>query len=140
LALCLPAQAHAQKDRFLRTNPKFVEAFREVVARPSVSTVRIVCDDKDTALGVVVGADGWILTKANDLKGNIICKFKDGRAFEATLVGMHKEHDLAMLKIDAHNLVPAQFAPSKGIDAGSWVACAGTQEDPVAIGVVSVGT
>src|SRR5262249_43495994 len=89
LGLCLTPRAEAQKDKFLRTNAKFVEAFREVVARPSVSTVRILCDDKETALGMIVGSDGWILTKANDLKGNILCKLKDGRAFEATLVGVH---------------------------------------------------
>src|ERR1700676_2868200 len=138
LALFAP-QAHAQKE-FLRTNPKFVASFREVVAKPSASTVRILCDGKDTALGMVVGADGWILTKANDLKGNVTCKFKDGREFDARIVGVHKEHDLAMLKIEADQLVPVEFTPSKGIEAGSWVACAGIMEDPVAIGVVSVGT
>jgi serine protease Do len=139
LALLLSSQAHAQRE-FLRTNPKFVASFREVVARPSVSTVRILCDGKDTALGMVVGADGWILTKANDLKGNVACKLKDGREFDARIVGVHKEHDLAMLKIDVGDLVPVEFTPSKGIDAGSWVACAGIMDDPVAIGVVSVGT
>ena len=60
LALALSSQAHAQKDKFLRTNPKFVGTFREVVAKPSLSTVRILCDGKDAALGMVVGADGWI--------------------------------------------------------------------------------
>src|SRR5438552_18444930 len=99
LALGASSHAHAQKDKFLRTNPKFVETFREVVAKPSASTARILCDGKDTALGIVVGADGWILTKANDLRGNVACKLKDGREFEAKIVGVHKEHDLAMLKI-----------------------------------------
>jgi serine protease Do len=140
LALSFVPQASAQKDQFLRTNPKFVESFREVVAKPSRSTVRILCDGKDTALGMVVGADGWILSKANDLKGTIACKLRDGRQFEATTVGIHKEHDLAMLKIDAKDLVPVEFTPSKGIDAGSWVACAGIKEEPVGIGVVSVST
>src|SRR5437879_4962217 len=105
LALCLTPLAHAQKDKYLRTNAKFVGAFREVVAKPSVSTVRVICDGKDTALGTIVGADGWILTKANDLKGEIVCKLKDGRAFDAKVVGVHKEHDLAMLKIAADHLV-----------------------------------
>jgi serine protease Do len=140
LALSFASQASAQKDQFLRTNPKFVESFREVVAKPSRSTVRILCDDKDAALGMVVGSDGWILSKANDLKGKVACKLKDGRQFDATIVGIHKEHDLAMLKIDAKNLVAVEFTPSKGIDAGSWVACAGIKEEPVGIGVVSVST
>jgi serine protease Do len=140
LALTLAPEAHAQRDKFLRTNPKFIETFREVVAKPSVSTVRIVCDGKDTALGIIVGADGWVLTKANDLKMPIVCRLKDKREFPATVAGVHKGHDLAMLKIDATDLVPVVFTPSKGVDAGSWVACAGVNEDPVAVGVVSVST
>src|SRR5207248_2728286 len=59
---------------------------------------------------------------------------------EAHIVGLHKDHDLAMLKVEADKLVAVEFTSSKGIDAGSWVACAGLKEDPVAIGVVSVGT
>src|SRR6516162_7633051 len=117
LTLLLAPQAHAQRDKFLRTNPKFMATFREVVSEPSASTVRILCDGKDTALGMIVDSDGWILTKANDLKGNVTCKLKDGRQFEAKIIGVHKEHDLAMLKIDAADLVPVVLTPSKGVRA-----------------------
>ena len=140
LALCLAPYASAQNNQFLRSNPKFIESFREVVAKPSASTVRIVCEGKDTALGMIVDPDGWVLTKANDLKGKVAVKLKDGRELEATVVGLHKDHDLAMLKIDAKDLVPVVFTPSKGLDAGNWVACAGLTETPVAIGVISVST
>src|SRR5262245_32413650 len=143
--LCLSAawtgQAWAQgSGSFLKTNPKFVEAFRDVVAKPSRSTVRVLCDGKDTALGMVVGEAGWILTKANDLKGAVSVRLKDGRVLDARVTGVHKEHDLAMLKIDADDLLAVTFKDSKEIDVGNWVACAGTGDDPVGIGVVSVGT
>jgi serine protease Do len=143
MACCLAPEVHAQRNvdnKYLRTNPKFIETFRDVVAKPSQSTVRVLCDDKDTALGMVVEPDGWILTKANDLRGKVKCKLKDGRVFDAKIVGIHKEHDLAMLKIDAKSLVPVVFTPSKTVDAGSWVVCAGLKAEPVAIGVVSVST
>src|SRR5262245_46745336 len=52
---------------FTRSNPKFIAAFKSAIARPSASTVRVLVSGKDTALGVVVGPDGWILTKANDV-------------------------------------------------------------------------
>src|SRR4051794_19983864 len=79
--LALTPQAYAQpaKGDFFRTNPKFVESFRDVVSKPSASTVRILCDGKDAALGMVVGADGWILTKANDLRGNVTVKLRSGK-------------------------------------------------------------
>ncbi|MCI0682117.1 MAG: gamma subclass chorismate mutase AroQ [Gemmataceae bacterium] len=140
------APAHAQffpfsKDAsFTRTNPSFLKAFKEVVAKPSASTVRIQCDGKDTALGMVVGPDGWILTKANDLKGDIAVKLKDGKTYEARWVGVHQKHDVALLKIEAGGLKPVEFTDSKQIGVGNWLACAGTTDDPVAVGVVSVAT
>ncbi len=133
------AQNYANST-FTRNNPKFIQAFRTVVVKPSASTVRILCDDKDTALGMVVGPDGWVLTKANDLKGKVAVKLKDGQVHEAKVVGIHKEHDLAMLKIDAQGLTPVEFKESKKTSAGDWVACAGLGDEPVAIGVVSVAT
>ncbi|MBI3409961.1 MAG: PDZ domain-containing protein [Planctomycetes bacterium] len=140
LCLCSPGLVLAQGNSFLKTNPKFVEAFREVIAAPSQSTVRVLCDDKDTALGMVVGEAGWILTKSNDLKGAVSVKLADGRVFEARLMGIHKDHDLAMLKIEASNLKPVTFKDSKEVTVGNWVACAGLDDTPVGIGVISVGT
>jgi serine protease Do len=148
LLVCLllvpaPVQAQFFKDpsaSLTRNNPTFLKAFREVVAKPGESTVRIACDGKDTALGIIVGPDGWILTKAHDLKGETSVKLRDGRVFEARWVGAHPQHDLALLKIDAAGLKPIEFTDSKDIGVGSWVACAGVGEDPAAIGVVSVAT
>src|SRR5437879_4600643 len=97
-----PGAARAQGlGDFLRSNPKFVQVFREVVAGPSHCTVRVRNDGKDAALGLVVGADGWILTKAFDLKNKVTCRLEDGRVFDASVVGVHGLHDLALLKIDA---------------------------------------
>ncbi|MCI0640664.1 MAG: S1C family serine protease [Gemmataceae bacterium] len=147
LGLCLffvhsvPALAqNYAANTYTRTNPKFIQAFKEVVAKPSSSTVRVLCDGKDTALGMVVGPDGWILTKSNDLRGKITCKLRDGRLFEAALVGVQKDHDLAMLKVEARGLTPVEFSDSKAAEVGHWVACAGLGDDPVGIGVVSVAT
>jgi serine protease Do len=89
---------------------------------------------------VPVGADGWILTKAHDLKGKITCTVRDGEEHDAKIVGVHPTHDLAVLKIDARELPVIAFRPSKSLPAGSWVASVGMQDDPVAVGVVSVPT
>jgi serine protease Do len=150
LLLFSSGQAHAQKKRggggkdisspFTRTNPKFLEAFRDVVAPASKSTVRIVCDGKDTALGFVIEPDGWILTKANDLKGDVECRLPGGKLHEAVIVGIHKQHDLALLKIDAAGLTPVTLVDSKSVPVGNWVALPGPAADPVAVGVVSVAT
>ena len=135
------AQAQSPKDaEFTQANPKFVAAFKESVAGPSQSTVRILCAGKDTALGMIVGPDGWILTKANDLLGPVTIRLRDGSLHDAKLVGIHVPHDLALLKIEKSGLKPVDFKSSKEIEAGSWVACVGHGEEPVAIGVISVPT
>src|SRR6266704_146313 len=135
-----PSQAQFTRDPYLRTNPTFLKSFREVVAKPSESTVRVQVDGKDAALGMIVGPDGWILTKANDLKGEISVKLRDGKSYEAHWVGVQKDHDVALLKIEATGLKPVEFTDSKKVGVGNWVACAGVGEDPVAIGIVSVAT
>src|SRR3954452_21337319 len=119
-ALPVPAWGQKAPPELLRTNPKFLHAFREATAGPGESTVRVRCDGKDTALGVVVGADGWVLTKGYDLKGKITCRFKRGQEYEARLVGVHPLHDLALLHIDVQGLAAVEFADSKAVKAGSW--------------------
>src|SRR5262245_15950743 len=124
----------------LRGSPKVLAAFRQVVARPSDSTVRVKCDGKDAALGTVVRADGWILTKATELKGKVTCQLKDGRLLDAKIVGVEDKHDLALLKVEATGLTPITWRESKSAVVGSWLATPGLGADPVAVGVVSVAT
>ena len=138
----LPGTATAQgrSNDLLRSNPRFLSAFRDVVAGVNPSVVRVRCDEHDTALGIIVGADGWVLTKANDLKGPITCRLHDGRELVAKLVGVHEPHDLALLRLEAKGLAALQLGDSSGVRAGHWVASAGLEEEPVAVGVVSVPT
>jgi serine protease Do len=135
-----PAPAQGVSKELLRGNDKIVKLFREVVAEPSESTVRVQCNGKDVALGTVVGADGLILTKASELTGKIECRFKDGTTYIATTIGVHEPYDLALLKIDASKLKPIQWEDSKAARVGRWVASVAPADDPVAIGVISVAT
>ena len=121
-----------------KNDPKYLAVFRDAVAKASQSTVRVLCDGSDTALGVAVTADGFILTKASDLTGKITVKLAGGQELEARLVGQHDAHDLAMLKIDAHDLKPIEWTDSKVAPVGNFVASVGTGPVPVALGVISV--
>jgi serine protease Do len=140
LVLAAPAQAQSDKVE-IKTSPKFMAAFREAVARPARSTVRINCEGTETALGVVINRSGYILTKGSDLTGKITVVLpNDGGEFEAKWVGYHEPNDLAMLKIDTKGLVPVQWSDSKVAPVGNFVASVGLGEDPVAVGVVSVAS
>jgi serine protease Do len=123
-------------------SPQIVQLFRDVVAKPRECTVRILVAGKEAALGTIVSADGWILTKHSVLKaGKITCRLPgvpDGEELDAELVGFDVPFDLAMLKVAAKDLTPVVWSDSKVSRVGHWVASPGPGKDPVAIGVISV--
>jgi len=129
-----PASAQISKDS------KLLAPFKPVVAKANESTVRIRCDDKDAALGTVVYSDGYILTKASELKGVISVRLTDGTEYEAVTVSSHKDTDLALLKIDVKGLKAISFADTKTVPTGHWLAAAGPTSDPLGVGIVSVKT
>src|SRR5262249_28892077 len=125
-ALCLllaAGSAQAQQGK----SPQVVSLFREVVARPAQSTVRVLVKGKEVALGAVVGADGWVVTVHGALKGDEIkCRFADGWDVDAKLVGFDVPHDLAVLRLEAQGLPSVDWADSKAARVGHWVAAPGT--------------
>lgn len=129
----LPVQAQQTRT------PQMTKLFREVVEKSAKSTVRVLANDKDAALGVVVTADGWILTKYSELKSNKIrVKLHDGKTLDAELFGHDVPFDLVMLKVDAKDLTPIEWTDSKNLKAGHFVASTGIDGDAVAFGVVGV--
>jgi serine protease Do len=120
-----------------------LEAFRDVSREPAKCTVQIYCDGYRAALGAIVRPDGFIVTKASELKGNVQIKLNNPKVtkkFDATTIATDKTTDLAVLKIDAKDLPVVSWsdtAPS----VGSWLATASPENEsvPVTIGVVSVG-
>jgi serine protease Do len=140
LSVFLAPAAPAQGFLSDRASAKIVGPFRSVVAKASASTVRVRCDDKDAALGAVVFDEGFVLTKASELRGKITCRLPDGTEYDADLVSTHRDTDLALLKVDVRGMKPVKFADSKKVPTGNWLAAAGPSSDPVGVGIVSVAT
>jgi len=122
-----------------RDDSDVMAAFRGVVDGARECVVRVTGDGKDVSLGTIVGPDGWILTKASELDGKteINCVLKDGRDLEAEVVGISKPLDLAMLKIETTGLPRIDWTTRRP-KVGNWLASAGLQENPVAVGTLSV--
>ena len=119
---------------------KLLAPFKPVVEKANVATVRVLSNEKDAALGTIVTADGLILTKASELRGAVSVKLNDGSVFDAEIVSLHKQTDLALLRIDSKDLKPVAFADSKNVPTGTWLAAAGLGPLPPAVGIVSVMT
>jgi serine protease Do len=113
--------------------------FGQLVAASAACVVRVYCGDSQVALGTVVGPDGWILTKASELKGPAVCRLADDRRLDARLVGVHPGFDLAMLKVDARNLPEIVWSGRRNLAVGAWVAAPGPESGPpMAVGVIGV--
>jgi len=72
--------------------------------------------------GFIVRADGHILTNHHVVDGadRISVKLKDGREFQAKLVGTDEKTDVAVIKIDANNLPAVQMGDSEAVRVGQF--------------------
>jgi serine protease Do len=112
--------------------------FRPVVAPQRPGAVTVLHDGVAVALGTVVRADGWIMTKASELPMKPTCRLPNGRILQARVVGVEPVADLALLKVDADGLSPVRWAETFDPPVGAQVATVGMQDDPLAMGIISV--
>jgi len=125
-----------------KNNSRILDVFKPVVAKPAESTVAVLVGGKQVALGAVVKADGYIITKDSELSAGdeITVKLKDGKQLPARKISSNNDWDLAMLKVDATDLQPVVWAESKVAPVGNWVATSAPADRPIAVGVVGVAT
>lgn len=112
-------------------------AFKDAVSKVNDSVVRILSGEKLLAMGTVVDGDGYILTKASELRGKLACEFRGGRRLDAEVVGVADDYDLALLHVDTKGLTPVAWRDDVPM-VGSWLATPGARDEPMAIGVLSV--
>jgi serine protease Do len=77
--------------------------------------------------GFIVSKDGYILTNNHVVDGSdqVTVRLLDRREFKAKIVGTDPNTDLAVLKIDAKNLVSAPLGKSSTARVGEWVLAVG---------------
>lgn len=123
----------------------------------SIQTIKMEADD-DLALdrfrslrgpvmegfgsGVIVSANGHILTNAHvvDKARECIVELHDRRRYRAVEIGRDEISDIAVLKIEADNLIPAQWGDSDSLEVGSIVWAVGSPyryEQTVTSGIIS---
>lgn len=115
------------------------QVFADAVEKPARGVVRLQTPDGDPlALGTIVDSEGWVLTKASQLRGDVVCVLKNGRTVSTQYVGYDAPTDLALLRIDAENLPHIEWSKASAPAVGQWLISAGTGRRPVAVGVMSV--
>jgi len=97
---------------------------------------------KGQGSGVIFTPDGYILTNNHVVKdaAKLTVTLKDGKRYNARLIGRDPRTDLAVIKIDANGLPYAAFADSNTAQVGDWVIAVGSPlgfESTVTVGVIS---
>ena len=89
--------------------------------------------ERGAGSGVIVSADGTILTNAHVVDGadKIVVLMSDNKSFDAKVVGSDKPSDLAVLKIEAQNMPFLTLGNSDNVRIGDIVLAIG---NPLGIG------
>ena len=114
---------------------------------PSVVNINVnAATGSDTGSGVVLRADGYILTNNHVIasavggQGAVSVTFNDGSTASARIVGADQEDDLAVIKVAKTGLVPAALGSAAAMHVGDPVVAVGSPlglQGTVTAGIVS---
>lgn len=99
-----------------------------------------------TGTGIIMSADGFVLTNAHVISeedygvaSQITVMLHDETEYEAEVVGCDTQTDIAVLKIDAKDLTPAEFGSSSAIEVGDPALAIGNPLGYDLFGTLTVG-
>lgn len=105
---------------------------REIAEKVKPSVVGIIVQLQNgtgAASGIIVSADGYILTNAHVVDGaqlmTVVLDNEEKTQYTAKLVGVDEATELAVIKVDAEGLTPAEFGDSDALAAGDQVVAIG---------------
>lgn len=106
-------------------------SLQEIYVKAIDSVASITCDS-GSGSGVVLSEDGYVATNYHVVDGakKVAVVLSDNETYPAVVVGVDSVTDLAVLKIEAENLIPAEFGDSDALRVGDAVAAIG---DPLGI-------
>jgi serine protease Do len=92
--------------------------------------------------GFLISADGLVLTNAHVVEGakEVTVKLSDHREFKAKVLGADRSSDIAVLKIDGHDLPSVTLGNSDQLGVGDYVLAIGEPfglEETATAGIVS---
>jgi serine protease Do len=132
----LAHNAHSQNFNFDENDP-FSQFFRQFQQQTPRETPM-----HGIGSGFIVSSDGIILTNAHvvDNADQVTVKLTDKREFPAKVLGKDKATDIAVLKIEAHNLPVVKIGDANRERVGQWAVAIGAPfgfENTATAGIIS---
>jgi len=128
----------------LNNPPAAPMSFQDIYEKtlPSIVIVNAYGDTTAaTGTGVVMTADGYVITNHHIIAGCSSAEvvLSDGTQYNAELAGSDVESDLAILKINAQDLTPAEFGNSDRLRVGDTVLAIGNPLGSELFGTMTEG-
>ena len=120
----------------------FFNAAKPAVATAAKSTVTVSYRNYRLSYGTAIDSNGHILTKWSEISPagqQLTITTSDGKKHSALVIGVYKEHDLAILKSSA-NLTPIALKNDAVPELGEFIALASPNGYARGLGIVSVET
>jgi serine protease Do len=132
-----PARPEALADGHHKSGAVTLRAFAPVVEAAREGVVQFERDGERLALGTVIDAAGWVLTKASEVAGAAFrCRLPDGTEVAARVVKTDDQNDVALVQVEATGLRPVVWAEAAPV-VGQWAVTPGVGLIPEAVGILS---
>lgn len=126
--LTLAAVGQQSLDSAYRTTGTAVVAAFEAQRQILQTSSAVMLDGrKEIGYGVVISADGHILSKASEVidAKSLAVTVDQTQYREVKVLAVDPSWDVALLKIEAGGLVPVVYAPTSEVPQGAWVVANG---------------
>lgn len=129
---------------FLADRPEQSLSFQEIYEKviPAIVSIQAYSDTSAySGTGVIMTSDGYIITNHHVISGCSSAQvvLSDGRTYDAALVGSDMPSDLAVLKIEARDLTPAEFGDSDLLRVGDTTLAIGNPLGSELFGTMTEG-
>ncbi|HKI94188.1 MAG TPA: Do family serine endopeptidase [Gemmatimonadales bacterium] len=120
-----PAVVYVQAEtKVKQAHPDLPPGFQQFFPQFRNQAPRI---ERGEGSGFIISPDGYILTNNHVVDGadKLTVTLFDKRTYRAKVIGHDPQTDIAVIKIDAHNLPTATLGNSDSLQVGDWVLAIG---------------
>lgn len=121
-----------ENSQYVDANGKYTTEGIAITVRPSIVEIYTYNDKKKNEFlgsgsGIIMTEDGYIITNAHVIDNSAAVEVitDDGSTYNAEIIGRDRKTDLAVVKINAKGLTPAQFGNSDDVLLGEQVMAIG---------------
>lgn len=138
----MPLQRAEERQATRQQQEEVYELIRPVAREAALSTVWVWASGRQVAMGTVVGGGDKVLTKWSEIAFSntpIQVVGGDRRTATATVLGVYRDEDVALLQLEGATFEPIRWSEEEGPTLGRFLVAAGARvNEPLNLGVVAV--